>query len=307
MASRSPPSSDKIGFVGASSMMGHGMAKHILLAGFPLTISVFKRREPVADLLASGAVEAANFAGVAAASDVVYVCVTGAAEVESVILGENGLLAGARAGLVIVDTTTSEPSVTARLRDLCAAKSVTLVDAPLARTPVEAEQGRLNTMVGAEPAVFARLLPLIKGVWAENVVHVGGPGAGHTVKLLNNMLAMSQCTAAAEAFAVGARAGVDPKKLVEVITLGGVNSGLFQGMAKTLNGDMTGLKFQLNNARKDIRYYTKLAETVDVPTVHGDAVLSSLSIASALGHGEKFVPALVTAQETLANVTIVPK
>ena len=82
---------------------------------------------------------------------------------------------------------------------------------------------------------------------------------------------------------------------------------VFQGMAKTLNGDMTGLKFQLNNARKDIRYYTKLAETVDVPTVHGDAVLSSLSIASALGHGEKFVPALVTAQETLANVTIVPK
>ena len=175
-----PPSSDRIGFVGASSMMGHGMSKSILKAGFPLTLSVFRRREPVADLLASGAVEAPTFAAVAAASDVLYICVTGAAEVDSVLTSETGVLAGARPGLVVVDTSTSEPTVTARLRAACATKGVTLVDAPLARTPVEAEQGRLNVMVGAEPAMFERLLPLFKGVWAENVVHVGGPGAGHT-------------------------------------------------------------------------------------------------------------------------------
>ena len=87
--------------------------------------------------------------------------------------------------------------------------------------------------------------------------------------------------------------------------MGGVNSGLFQGMAKALNGDLAGLKFQLDNARKDLRYYTHLGESVNVPTVVGDAVLSSLSIASALGHGAAFVPALVSAQETLANVKIV--
>jgi len=303
--SSTPPTADRIGFIGASSMMGHGMAKSILAKGFPLTLAVHRRREPVADLLAAGAVEAPTFAAVAAASDVVYVCVTGAAEVDSVVTGAAGLLAGARPGLVVVDTSTSEPAVTARLRAVCAAAGVTLVDAPLARTPVEAEQGRLNTMVGASDADFARLLPLFKGVWAENVVHVGGPGAGHTIKLCNNMLAMSQCTAAAEAFAVCARTGVDPKKLVDVITLGGVNSGLFQGMAKTLNGDLTGLKFQLDNARKDIRYYTHMAESVNVPCSHGDAVLSNLAMASALGHGDKFVPALVQAQEQINKVKIV--
>jgi len=287
-------------------MMGHGMAKSILAKGFPLTISVFRRREPVADLLAGGAVLAPSFAAVAAASDVVYICVTGAAEVDSVITTpETGLLAGAKAGLIVVDTSTSEPSVTARLREVCAAKGVVLVDAPLARTPVEAEQGRLNVMVGAEDAVFTRLLPLFKGVWAENVVHVGGPGAGHTVKLANNMLAMSQCTATAEAFAVMAKSGVDPRKLVDVVTLGGVNSGLFQGMAKTLTGDLTGLKFELNNARKDIRYYTKLAESVEVPSPIGDGVLGGLALASALGHGTKFVPSLVEAQEQINGVKIV--
>lgn len=298
--------SEKIGFVGASSMMGHGMAKSILKAGFPLTISIFRRREPVMDLLAAGAVEAPTFAAVAAASDVVYICVTGAAEVDSVITSETGLLAGAKAGSIFIDTSTSEPTVTARLREICAAKGVTLVDAPLARTPVEAEQGRLNTMIGAEPAVFEKLLPLCKGVWAENVVHVGGPGAGHTVKLLNNMLAMSQCTAAAEAFAVGAKAGIDPKKLVEVITLGGVNSGLFQGMGKTLLSPptMDGLKFQLDNARKDIRYYTRLAESVNVPCSHGDTVLANLAMASALGYGDKFVPSLVEAQEKINSIKI---
>ena len=332
----------------------------------------------MADLLAAGATEAPTFAAVAAASDVVYICVTGAAEVDSVITSETGLLAGAKPGLIVVDTSTSEPTVTARLRALCAAKGVTLVDAPLARTPVEAEQGRLNTMVGAEQAVFDKLLPLFKGVWAENVVHVGGPGAGHTVKLLNNMLAMSQCTATAEAFAVGTKAGIDPKKLVEVITLGGVNSGLFQGAHRrratvqrpprrwppilplsslrvpfspatnhcrhgqgerscsvrarcrfcglhALPGmtppppfrphtpflqtllsppTMDGLKFELDNARKDIRYYTRLAESVNVPCSHGDAVLANLAMASALGYGNKFVPSLIEAQEKINGIKI---
>ena len=304
-SSPAPATADRIGFVGASSMMGHGMAKNIVAKGFPLTLSVFRRREPVADLLAAGAAEAASFAAVAAASDVVFVCVTGAPEVESVVLGAGGLLEGARAGLVIVDTSTSEPSMSAKLRAACAAKGATFVDAPLARTPVEAEAGRLNCMMGAEPAVFERLLPVIKGVWAENVLHVGGPGAGHAIKLLNNMLAQAQCTATAEAFAVAAKSGVDPRKLVEVVSLGAVNSGLFQMMAKTLVGDVGALKFELNNARKDVRYYTHMAESVSVPSPVGDAVLGSLALASALGHGAKFVPALVQAQEQINGVKIV--
>jgi 3-hydroxyisobutyrate dehydrogenase-like beta-hydroxyacid dehydrogenase len=236
----------------------------------------------------------------------VFICVTGSPQVEAVVAGVDGLLSTKREGLTIVDCSTSEPDSTAKLRELAAAVGATFVDAPLARTPVEAEQGRLNVMIGADEATFAKLDPLIRA-FAENVFHVGGPGAGHIVKLLNNFIAQAICTATAEAFAVGQRAGIDPRKLVELVSAGAVNSGLFQAMAKTLSGDLAGLKFELDNARKDVRYYTHLAEGLSIPTVVGEAVHQSLALASALGHGRKFVPSLVEAQEQLTGARIVPR
>jgi len=231
--------------------------------------------------------------------------VTGSPQVEASLTAADGVLAGARRGLVVVDCSTSEPDSTARLREACAAAGVTLVDAPLARTPVEAEAGRLNVMVGADAATFARIEPVLRA-FAENVFHVGGPGAGHVVKLLNNFIAQAICTATAEAFAVGQRAGIEPKRLVEIVSAGAVNSGLFQMMAKTLDGDLGALRFELDNARKDIRYYTHLAESLAIPTVVGEAVHQSLVLASALGHGKKFVPSLVQAQEQLTGAKLVP-
>ena len=295
-----------IGFVGASGLMGHGMARNLLLKGHTLALTVNQRVERVADLLAGGATLAASHAALAENSDIVFICVTGSPQVEAVVAGESGLLAGARQGLVIVDCSTSEPASTASLRQRCGERGVTLVDAPLSRTPVEAEAGRLNVMVGAEPEVYARIEPVIR-CFAENVFHMGGPGAGHTIKLLNNFVAQAVCTATAEAFAVGQRAGIDLHKFVELVSLGPVNSGLFQAMAKTLKGDMQGLMFELDNARKDVRYYTHLAEGLSIPSVMGEAVHQSLAIASALGHGRKFVPSLVEAQEQLSGAKIVPR
>ncbi|HEY9063692.1 MAG TPA: NAD(P)-dependent oxidoreductase [Burkholderiaceae bacterium] len=296
----------RIGFIGASGLMGHGIAKNLQSKGHALALTVHRRREPVADLLAAGARELETPAALAAASEFVFVCVTGSPQVEAVVDGPTGLLAGAKRGLVIVDCSTSEPDSTRRLRERCAAAGVMLVDAPLARTPVEAELGRLNVMVGADAEIFATIEPLLR-CFAENVFHVGAPGAGHVIKLLNNFIAQAICTATAEAFAVGQRAGVDLTKLVELISAGAVNSGLFQAMSKTLSGDMAGLKFELDNARKDVRYYTHLAEGLSVPTVVGEAVHQSLALASALGHGAKFVPALVEAQEQLSGAKIVPR
>jgi 3-hydroxyisobutyrate dehydrogenase-like beta-hydroxyacid dehydrogenase len=296
----------RIGFVGASGLMGHGMAKNLLAKGHAVALTVHRNRERVADLLAAGATEAGDAAALAAGSELVFVCVTGTPQVEAVMLGERGILAGARAGLVVVDTSTSEPASTAVLRERAAAAGVTFVDAPLSRTPVEAEAGRLNVMVGAEPALVEQLRPVL-GCFAENVFHVGGPGAGHVIKLLNNFIAQSICTATAEAFAVGQRAGIDPRRLVELIGAGPVNNGLFQAMAKTLGGQMDGLKFELDNARKDVRYYTHLAEGLGIPTVVGEAVHQSLTLASALGHGRKFVPSLVEAQEQLTGARLVPR
>jgi 3-hydroxyisobutyrate dehydrogenase-like beta-hydroxyacid dehydrogenase len=291
----------QIGFVGASGLMGHGMAKNLLARGHRLGLTVHRNRDRVADLLAAGATEAPSPAALAAGSELLFVCVTGSPQVEAVL---DAVLAAPRAGLLIVDCSTSEPDSSARLRERCAAAGMVFVDAPLSRTPVEAEAGRLNVMVGAEPAVFTRLEPVLK-CFAENVFHVGGPGAGHIIKLLNNFIAQSICTATAEAFAVGQRAGIDLKQLVALIAMGPVNNGLFQAMAKTLDGQMDGLKFELDNARKDVRYYTHLAENLGVPSVVGEAVHQSLAIASALGHGAKFVPSLVEAQEQLAHVRLV--
>jgi len=297
----------RIGFIGASGLMGHGIAKNLRAKGHGLALTVHRNRERVADLLAAGATEVDSPAALARSCDIVFICVTGSPQVETSVLGERGLLAGVdngKTGLVIVDCSTSEPDSTARLRDLAAAKGVTFVDAPLARTPVEAELGKLNVMVGASGATFAQLEPVLR-CFAENVIHVGAPGAGHTIKLLNNFIAQAICTATAEAFAVGQRAGVDLRKLVELISAGAVNSGLFQAMAKTLNGDMAGLKFELDNARKDLRYYTHLAESLNVPSLVGESVHQSLALASALGYGGKYVPSLVEAQEQLTGAKIV--
>lgn len=296
----------KIGFIGASGLMGHGMARSLLAKGFPVSLTVHRNRERVADLLEAGATQVATPAELGKTCDVVVVCVTGSPQVEQVLAGPDGVLSAPRKGLVVIETSTSEPDSTARLREACAAKGVTLVDAPLARTPVEAEQGRLNTMVGADDATFAAIRPVLEG-YCENIFHVGGPGAGHVIKLLNNFVAQAICTATAEAFAVGVRAGVDPRKLVEVVSAGAVNSGIFQAMAKTLSGDLEGLKFELDNARKDVRYYTHLAEGLTVPSIVGEAVHQSLAMASAMGQGKKFVPALVLAQEQLTGAKITPK
>lgn len=294
----------RIGFIGASGLMGHGMARNLLAKGHALAITVHRNRARVEDLLAGGAEQCACPRELAARSEVVFLCITGSPQVEAAFGGDDGLLAGARPGLLVVDCSTSEPDSTARLRALAATRGVHLVDAPLARTPVEAELGKLNVMVGAEPGHFARLEPVLR-CFAENVFHVGAPGAGHTIKLLNNFIAQAICTATAEAFAVGQRAGVDLRKLVELVSAGAVNSGLFQAMAKTLSGDLGGLKFELDNARKDIRYYTHLAENLAVPSLMGEAVHQSLALASALGFGRKYVPSLVEAQEQLTGAKIV--
>src|SRR5688572_4987469 len=222
-------SNPRIGFIGIG-LMGHGMAKNLLAKGFPLAFIVHRDRSRLDDLVAAGAKEVKTPAELATASDVVILCVTGSPQVEANVFGEGGLLSAARAGLTVIDTSTAEPGSTARIREAFAAKGVAFVDAPLARTPKEAEEGRLNTMVGASDADFARVKPVLEA-FCENIFHVGPPGSGHTLKLINNFLAMTQVAAIAEAFAVASRAGLPLQKFFEAVSGGAVNSGIFQMMA----------------------------------------------------------------------------
>jgi 3-hydroxyisobutyrate dehydrogenase-like beta-hydroxyacid dehydrogenase len=295
---------ERIGFIGLG-MMGHGMAKHLLAKGYPLTFKAHRNRSNLADLLAAGAREVSTLAEVSKASDIVFICVTGSPQVEAVMSG--GLLEAGTRGHLIVDCSTAEPDSTTRLRAACAERGVTFIDAPLARTPKEAEEGRLNTMVGASDVDFARLAPVMKA-FCENVIHVGPPGTGHVLKLINNFLALSIATSTAEAFAAAGKAGLPLVKLVEVISAGGVNSGVFRMIAEgAARGDFTGMKFSIANGRKDMSYYTHMAESLGVASFIGEAVHQSLVQAAALGFGPRFIPSLIEAQEQLNNFKIVAR
>jgi 3-hydroxyisobutyrate dehydrogenase-like beta-hydroxyacid dehydrogenase len=296
----------RIGFIGIG-MMGHGMAKNLLAKGYPLSFIVHRDRSRLADLLAAGAKELPNARALAEASDVVILCVSGSPQVEANVLGEHGLLAAAREGLTVIDTSTSEPQSTVRIREAFAAKGTTYVDAPLARTPKEAEEGRLNAMVGADDATFRRLQPVF-ATFCENIFHVGPPGAGHTLKLVNNFMAMTIVASIGEAFAVAAKAGVKLDTLFQVVSMGAINSPIFQMMAGgAVAGDLTRMKFSIVNAAKDMRYYTHLAESLPVPSFIGEAVHQSFVQAVALGLGDKLVPSMIEAQEKVTGLAIVPR
>ena len=296
----------RIGLIGIG-MMGHGIAKNLVTKGFALTLKANRNRSTLTDLLAAGAREAASNAEVAQQSDIVFICVTGSTQVEQIVYGDGGLLQAARDGLMVVDMSTAEPHSTERIRNDLAARGTRYIDAPLARTPKEAEEGRLNTMVGAEPADFDTLKPVLQA-FCENIFHVGAPGSGHVLKLVNNMMAMSMAASIAEAVAVAAKAGLKLDKLFEVISVGGVNSGIFQMMVgKMLQGDLSGLKFSIANAQKDLRYYTHLAESLPIASFMAEAAHQTFVQAANLGHADKFIASLFEAQEQTGNVRIVPR
>lgn len=297
----------QIAFIGIG-MMGHGMAKNLLAKGYGVTFKVNRNRANLGDLIAAGAKEADTNAHAGRAADIVFICVTGSPQVEEIVYGKDGLLEAARPGLRVVDTSTAEPASSAKMRADFAAKGVKFIDAPLARTPKEAEEGRLNTMVGADLEDFRAIEPVLKA-FCENIFHVGPPGHGHVLKLVNNMMAMSFAASIAEAFAVAAKTGLDLNRLYEVISAGGVNCGIFQMMAtKTLKeGDVTGFKFGISNAQKDLRYFTHMAEMLPVASFMAEATHQSFVQAVNLGFGDKLIASLFEAQEKINNVKIVPR
>ena len=298
----------RIGFVGIG-LMGHGIAKNLVAKGFPLAVRAHRNRKPLEDLLAAGAKEVKTNADAARDADIVFLCVTGAPQVEEIVNGKDGIASVARKGLIVVDTSTSEPATTAKMREELALSGVRFVDAPLARTPVEAEQGRLNIMVGADDATFAELKPVL-AAFCENIIHAGPAGHGIVLKLINNFIAQAIATATAEALAAAAKAGLSIRKLHELISAGAVNSGIFQMMVGKMlegNGDLTGLKFTLVNAMKDMRYYTHFAESLPVSAIMGEAVHQSLVNANLMGFGDKYVASLIEAQEKLNGIRIVPR
>lgn len=284
-------SKETIGFIGVG-LMGHGMAKNIVEKGYPLTVMGHRNRAPVEDLLKRGAKEAKSAKEIGAASSIVFLCVTGSREVEAVVRGPDGLVAGLKPGSIIVDCSTSDPTSTMTLAEELKSHGITLVDAPLSRTPKEAWEGMLDTMVGATPEIFARLKPVLD-TWAGRVIHIGNTGDGHRMKLLNNFISMGYAALYAEALTLAEKVGITPDRFDSVVRGGRMDSPFYQTfMRYTLEGDRDAHKFTLQNAFKDMRYLESMADAAGIANPMGNAVKNAFGLAVAAGKGQDYVPML---------------
>ncbi len=296
---------ERIGFIGLG-LMGHGMAKNIVEKGYPLTFLGRKNRKTAEDMLARGAKEAATPKAVAEASSIVFLCVTGSRQVEEIVRGPNGLKEGLARGSVVVDCSTADPTSTAALAAELAPLGIDFADAPLSRTPKEAWEGTLDTMVGAPDAVFARLKPVLE-TWAGRIVHIGGTGDGHRMKLLNNFISLGYAALYSEALALAAKVGISPARFDSVIRNGRMDCGFYQTFMRwTLEGDRDAHKFILANGLKDLTYLEAMADAAGLLNPLGNAAKNAFAAAVAAGGAEDFVPMLATHIGKLNGVDLTP-
>ncbi|MCB4768150.1 NAD(P)-dependent oxidoreductase [Ancylobacter sp. Lp-2] len=282
---------ERIGFIGVG-LMGHGMAKNLVTKGWPLTVMGHRNRAPVENLISLGATEAKTPRELAEKVDVVVLCVTGSPQVQALFEGPDSLRAAGRP-LLVIDCSTSDPSVTLKLAAALAADGITLMDAPLGRTPVEAEAGTLDVMAGGSDETFARAKPILDA-FAGKVVHTGPLGSGHTMKLINNFLSMGYAALYAEALMIADKTGIADKTFDSVIRGGRMDCGFYQTFSKWfLDKDPEAHKFTLSNAFKDTTYLASLANALGTGNPMGAAVRNSFGLAVGLGHGDDYVPKLV--------------
>ena len=282
---------ETVGFIGLG-LMGHGMAKNLVDKGYALSIYARTASAATADLQQRGAVLCASAAELAAKASVLFLCVTGSRDVETLIRGPQGLKAGLQPGSVVVDCSTSDPTSTTALAAELAAVGVHLVDAPLSRTPKEAWAGTLDTMVGADLAVFKRIEPLLQ-TWAGRIVHLGATGTGHRMKLINNFVSLGYAALYAEALTLAQAVGITPAMFDAVIRNGRMDNLFYQTfMEYTLNGNKEAHKFTLTNAFKDLRYLESMADDAGVSNPLGNAVKNSFGMAVKQGGPDTMVPML---------------
>jgi 2-hydroxy-3-oxopropionate reductase len=209
-----------IGFIGLS-VMGRPMALHLVRAGHQVCVYA-RRPEAAAPLLEAGASRAESPAELASRSDVVITMVTATTDVEEVLLGPDGVLAGARPGAIAIDMSTIAPQATRRMAARLAERQVRMLDAPVTGGPAGAEAATLTIMVGGDAAALEEARPVLERL-GRQIVHMGGHGAGQIAKACNQLALLVNAEGAAEALALGARYGLDPRRLREAL-LGGIAS-----------------------------------------------------------------------------------
>ena len=281
-----------LGLIGVG-LMGLGIATNLVRKGHSLTVMAHAGNQPLDELTSHGVKVVDTAAQVARHSDILLICVTGSAQVEAVLTGEQGALAGLRPGAIVIDCSTSLPQTSTSMAAATQAIGGQFIDAAMTRTPVEAMQGRLNLLVGGPIETLEAVRPVL-ACFAENITHTGPVGSGHQMKLLHNFVSLGTVTLIAEAAACARAAGLDSGVFTDILSRGGAGGTALERIKPyLLHDDPTGLRFSLANALKDISYYTDMVTQMGGASAVAQGVRSNLQTACERGDPQGLVPELV--------------
>ncbi|MEI6116250.1 MAG: NAD(P)-dependent oxidoreductase [Burkholderiales bacterium] len=252
-----------------------------------------------------GAHAASSAREVAEESDVIFLSLPNHTAVRDVVLGSGGVLASMRPGTILVDLSTSLPSITLEIGRAAESRAVKIVDAPVSGGIEGAEAGTLSIFAGGDKAAIEQLAPLFNTIGdPDKFFHIGALGAGHSMKLIHSHLNAITLVAISEALVVGRKAGIDPQMMFDVISVSRGNSGMFQSRApRMLDGDFS-TAFSVDLMHKDLTLAAGLAQDHKVPIVVGEAARAVFEIARASGRGADDIAAIVTILENWAGVTV---
>ncbi len=296
---RTTPESIRIGWIG-TGVMGASMCGHLLDAGYGVTL-YSRTRARAADLEARGAQWADGPGAVAAVSDVTFAIVGFPADVREVFLGADGAVASAAPGGVVVDMTTSEPSLAAEIHAAAAARGVGAVDAPVSGGDVGARNATLSIMVGGDDADVARVRPLFE-IMGKTIVHLGGPGSGQHTKMVNQILIATGMIGVSEALLYAKEAGLDLTKTLEAVSGGAAGSWSLSNYGpRMLAGDFDP-GFFVDHFVKDMGIALDESKQMQL-SVPGLALAHQLYVAlQAQGGGHNGTQALLLALANLSGV-----
>lgn len=276
-----------IGFIGLG-LMGGNMVENLQNKNFkPIVMDL--NPEAVAAVVARGGSEAISAAELAAASDIIMLCLTTSTVVEKVMHGDDGILAGIKEGAVVIDFGTSIPASTRQLGAELAKKGAGMVDAALGRTPAHAKDGLLNIMAAGDKDTFDKVKPILD-MQGENIFYMGALGAGHTTKLINNFMGMTTVCAMSQAFAVAESAGVDGQQLFDIMSTGPSTSPFMQFCKNYAVDGVSDLGFSIANANKDLGYFLEMVQGLGTVSQIAEGTSANLQAAFDAGMGNGNVP-----------------
>jgi 3-hydroxyisobutyrate dehydrogenase len=285
------PAYSTIGFIGLG-VMGEPICRNLVKKSGKRVLAFDLSPEPLARLQAEGAEAAPSVSNVVRQSDLLFLCLPSAKHVRAVFEGD-GILNNIRSGQVVVDLGTSSVGQTREFAKLLQAKGASWADAPIARTRQAAQDGTLSVMVGATPALYAGIEPLIR-CFATDVTHCGDVGAGQVTKILNNMVLFETVNALAEAVAVAKHNGIDPKLLLDTLSKGSADSFALRnhGMKAIVPGNFPERAFSTEYALKDLSYALELAADVGLKIRGAELVGTILQEAIDAGSGNSYFPVI---------------